>query len=130
MDKRNEIGNLGKIEKRERNRGRRIMKRMKEAWNDIYQNSAMSVQILRDNAARFRKGQLLLNFTKLRDGNDLEPEVTQIRVIEQVRIKEIINGNENNEEEIMKNINQEEDKDTRIMKLRFGKILHTLTEST
>ena len=73
MDKRNEIGNLGKIEKRERNRGRRIMKRMKEAWNDIYQNSAMSVQILRDNAARFRKGQLLLNFTKLRDGNDLEP---------------------------------------------------------
>ena len=49
------------------------MKRMKEAWNDIYQNSAMSVQILRDNAARFRKGQLLLNFTKLRDGNDLEP---------------------------------------------------------
>ena len=104
------------------------MKRMKEAWNDIYQNSAMSVQILRDNAARFRKGQLLLNFTKLRDGNDLEPEVTQIRVIEQVRIKEIINGNENNEEEIMKNINQEEDKDTRIMKLRFG--LHTLTEST
>lgn len=130
MDKRNEIGNLGKIEKRERNRGRRIMKRMKEARNDIYQNSAMSVQILRDNAARFRKGQLLLNFTKLRDGNDLEPEVTQIRVIEQVRIKEIINGNENNEEEIMKNINQEEDKDTRIMKLRFGKILHTLTEST
>ena len=130
MDKRNEIGNLGKIEKRERNRGRRIMKRMKEAWNDIYQNSAMSVQILRDNAARFRKGQLLLNFTKLRDGNDLEPEVTQIGVIEQVRIKEIINGNENNEEEIMKNINQEEDKDTRIMKLRFGKILHTLTEST
>ena len=130
MDKRNEIGNLGKIEKRERNRGRRIMKRMKEAWNDIYQNSAMSVQILRDNAARFRKSQLLLNFTKLRDGNDLEPEVTQIRVIEQVRIKEIINGNENNEEEIMKNINQEEDKDTRIMKLRFGKILHTLTEST
>ena len=73
VDKRNEIGNLGKIEKRERNRGRRIMKRMKEAWNDIYQNSAMSVQILRDNAARFRKGQLLLNFTKLRDGNDLEP---------------------------------------------------------
>ena len=31
------------------------MKIMKEAWDDIYGNSTMSDQTLRDNAARFRK---------------------------------------------------------------------------
>ena len=36
--------NLLKIEERERNRGRGFMKRMKEAWDDIYENSAKTAQ--------------------------------------------------------------------------------------
>ena len=35
--------NLLKIEECERNRGRRLMKRMKEAWDDLYENSINSV---------------------------------------------------------------------------------------
>ena len=35
--------NLLKIEECERNRGRRLMKRMKEAWEDLYENSINSV---------------------------------------------------------------------------------------
>ena len=31
------------------------MKRMKEAWDDIYENLTMSAQTLRENAARFCK---------------------------------------------------------------------------
>ena len=36
--------NLLKIEEQERNRGRGFMKRMKEAWDDIYENSAKTAQ--------------------------------------------------------------------------------------
>ena len=36
--------NLLKIEGRERNRGRGFMKRMREAWDDIYENSAISAK--------------------------------------------------------------------------------------
>ena len=50
--------NLLKIEERERNRGRGFMNIMKEAWNDIYENSTMSAQTLRDDAAKFRKTNL------------------------------------------------------------------------
>ena len=73
--------NLLKIEERERNRGRGFMKRMKEAWDDIYENSTISAQTLRDNAARFRKDNLLLNLITVRDGNDVEPEAIDIRAI-------------------------------------------------
>ena len=59
--------NLLKIEERERNRGRGFMKRMKEAWDDIYENSTISAQTLRDNAARFRKDNSLLNLITVRD---------------------------------------------------------------
>ena len=73
---------LLKIEERERNRGRGFMKRMKEAWDDIYENSTISAQTLIDNAARFRKDKSLLNLIKVRDGNDVEPEAIHIRAIE------------------------------------------------
>ena len=36
--------NLLKIEERERNRDHRFMKRMKEAWDDMYENSVMRAQ--------------------------------------------------------------------------------------
>ena len=45
--------NLLKIKERKRNRGRGFMKRMKEAWDDIWENSTMSAKTLRDKAARF-----------------------------------------------------------------------------
>ena len=61
------------------------MKRMKEAWDDIYENSTMSAQTLRDKAARFRKDNSLLNLIELRNGNDVELEAIRIRAIEPVR---------------------------------------------
>ena len=121
---------LLKTEDRERNRGRGFLKRMKKTWDDLYENSTMSAQILRDNAARFCKDNSLLKFIKVRDGNDVEPEAIHIRAIEPVRSQENVEENENNEEEIMENINEEEDEETRIMRLRFEEILHTLKAST
>ena len=41
------------------------MKRMKEALDEIYENSTMSAQTLRENATRFRKGNSLLNLIKV-----------------------------------------------------------------
>ena len=37
------------------------MKRMKEAWDEMYGNNQMSAQTLRYNAVRFRKDKSLLN---------------------------------------------------------------------
>ena len=82
--------NLLKIEERERYRGHGFMKRMKEAWDDIYENSIMSAQTLRDNAARFRKDNSLLNLIEVRDGNDVEAEAIRIRAIEPVRSQQNI----------------------------------------
>ena len=95
---------------------------MKEAWDDIYENSTISTQTLRDNAARFRKGNSLLNLITVRDGNDEEPEAIDIRAIEPVRSQENAEQNEN-EEEIIESINKEEEEETRIMRLRFEEIL-------
>ena len=123
--------NLLKIEERERNRGRRFMKRMKEAWDGIYKNSIMSAQTLRYNAVRFRKGNSLINLILLaRDGNELEPEAIDIRAIEPVISQKNVENNENNEEEIMENIKEEKDEETRIMRLRFEEMLQTLKTST
>ena len=54
----------------------------------------------------------------------------QIRAIEQVRIHEKVEENEGNEEEIKENINEEEDEEIRIIRLRFEKDLHTVTTFT
>ena len=51
----------------------------------------------------------------------------QVRALELVRTEENFEENDNNKQGMMKNINEEED--TRIMKLRFEKILHTRTAS-
>ena len=61
----------------------------------------MSTQTLRDRAARFRKGKSLLNLIEVRDRNDVEPKLIQIRDTEPGRIEENFKENENNEEEIM-----------------------------
>ena len=73
--------NLLKLEEHERNRSRRFMKRMKEALDYIYKNSTLTALTLRDKAARFHKHKSLLNFIKVRDGNDVEPELIHIRSI-------------------------------------------------
>ena len=72
---------------------------------------------------------MLLNLITVRDGNDVEPEAINIRAIEPVRCQENVEENEN-EEEIIENINEEEGEETRIMRLRFEKILQTLKTST
>ena len=122
--------NLLKVEERERNRGRRFIKRMKEAWDDIYKNSIMSAQTLRDKAVRFCKENLLLNLIEVRDGNDVEPEEIHIKTIELVKSQENVEENGNNKEEMMENMNEEKDGEIRIMRLRFEEILHTLKAST
>ena len=83
--------NLLKIEERERNQGRGFMMRRKEAWDDIYENSTINAQTLRDNAARFR-----------------------FRDIKPVRSQENVEENEN-EGEIIENINEKEEEENRIM---------------
>ena len=123
--------NLLRIETRERNRGRGFMKRMKEAWNAIYENSPMSAQTLRDNAARFRKDKSLINLIEVREGDDVEPEEIEIRVVEQARIEVNAERNENTERRNSEPSNEEEeDDDTRIMRMRFEDILNTLTPTT
>ena len=82
---------LLKIEERERNQGCGFMKRIKEAWDDIYENSTINAQTLRDNAARFR-----------------------FRDIKPVKSQENVEENEN-EGEIIENINEEEEEENRIM---------------
>ena len=86
--------NLLKIEERERNQGREFMKRMKEAWDDIYENSTMSAQILSDNAARVPNDNLLFNLIKVGNGNDVEPEAIHIRATEPARSQENVEENE------------------------------------
>ena len=106
------------------------MKRMKEACDHIYKNSTISAPKLRDNAARFRKINSLINFIKVRDGNDAEPEAIYTRGIEPVRSQENVEENENNEEAIIENINRKKDGETRIMRLGFEEILQTLKASS
>ena len=74
----------------------------------------MSTQTLRDNAARFRKDKLLFNLINVRHGNDVELEVIQIRATETVIIQKKFEGNKNNREEVMKNVNKEEDEEIRL----------------
>ena len=59
----------------------------------------------------------LLELAKVRDGNDAGPEVIEIRAIS---IQENVWKNENNEEEIMKNISKEEDGETRLWDCVLG----------
>ena len=54
----------------------------------------------------------------------------QIRAIEQVRIHEKVEENENNDEEIKENINEEQDEEIRIIRLRFEEDLDTVTAFT
>ena len=72
---------------------------------------------------------MLLNLITVRDGDDVEPEVIDIRATEPVRSEENVKEKEN-EEEIIENINKEEEEETRIMGLRFEKILQTLKAPT
>ena len=54
----------------------------------------------------------------------------QIRVVQSVRVQENVEENENNKEEIMENTNEEKVEETRIMRLRFEEIKHTVIAST
>ena len=118
--------NLLKIEECERNRGRGFMKRMKEAWDDMYGESSMTAQTLRDNAARFRKDRSLLNLIEVRNGNDVEPDSIQIEDVKAAKGEG--NGDENENIEVENT--GEEDDETKIMRLRFEEILHTLIATT
>ena len=122
--------NLLEMEKRERNQGRGFMKRMKEAWDAIYENSMMSAQTLKDNSARFRKDKSLPNLIEVREGDEIGQDEIRIRAIKQERSEVNVERNENNERRKLEQANEEEDDDTRIMRLRFEDILNTLTPTT
>ena len=68
------------------------MRRMKEAWDVIYDDMPISAQTLRDNAARFQKDKALLNLLEVRDGTDVEPEPTQMRNITEQNVNELNNS--------------------------------------
>ena len=98
---------------------------MKEAWDATYENSMMSAQTLRDNAARFRKDKPLLNLIEVREGDEVGQDEIWIRAIEQERSEVNVERNENDERRKLEQAND----DTRIMRLRFEDILNTLTPS-
>ena len=66
------------------------MKRMKEAWDDIYENSIMSTQTLRDNAARFRKHNSFPSLMEVRYRNDVEPEAIHKESSNQLEVKKTL----------------------------------------
>ena len=59
--------NLLRMEKVEREKERGFMKRMKQAWDMIYEDRPLSAQCLRDNAARFHNDNSLINLLLVRD---------------------------------------------------------------
>ena len=130
--------NLLKILHREKKKGRGFMRRMKEAWDTIYDDMLISAQTLRDNAARFQKDKALLNLLQVRDGTDVEPEPIQMRNITEQNVNEANNSEEgeveNNpenegigtKENGSKNEGEPEDEETREMRLRFEDILNSL----
>lgn len=69
--------NLLRIEERQKSRGKGFMKRMKGAWDLIYEDKPMSAQFLRDNAPRFQKDKTLVNLIEVQDGIGLEPDQDQ-----------------------------------------------------
>ena len=79
--------NLIKLEECERKQGRDFLKRLKEAWDAIYKDKPMSAQTLRNNIARFRKGKSLLNLIKVKDKNDVGPNLIEVGRMKQIRIK-------------------------------------------
>ena len=131
--------NVLKIYQKERAKGRGFMKRMKEAWDTIYDDIPMSAQMLRDNAARFQKDKALLNLLEVRDGEDVEPEVVQPIDLEE---HDVNRGNQLDEEGVANvygieenenNANEqqeEEGEETKQMRLRFEEILESLRSTT
>ena len=118
------------------------MRRMKEAWDTVYDDMPISSQTLRDNAARFQKDKALLNLLEVRDGTDVEPEPIHMRNITEQNVNEAnnseeeevennpenegIEGNENGNE----NEGEPEDEETRETRLRFEDILNSLKSTT
>ena len=51
-----------------------LWREWKKAWDDIYENSTMSAQTLRDNAAIFHKDNSSLKLIIVRDRTNVEPE--------------------------------------------------------
>ena len=77
------------------------------------------------------KDKSLLNLLEVREGDDVELEQIRKTVIEQERAEETGEANENAESRNFEPFNEEEeDDDTRIMRLRFEEIFNTLTSTT
>jgi hypothetical protein len=145
--------NLLRIEEQERSRGRGFMKRMKEAWDSIYEDKPMSAQCLRDNAARFRKDKAVANLIEVRDRRELEPdqveqtgsnsensqsgdwdaENDEDRENVEVLMSLMNNGqgdHENKQEDAEEREGVEENEDEREMQIRFMENLNKLSPTT
>ena len=139
--------NLLRIEEQERSRGRGFMKRMKEAWDSIYEDKTMSAQCLGDNAARFRKDKAVANLIEVRDRRELEPDQVEqtgsnsensqcgdwdAENEEDWENVEILVNNgqgdhENKQEDAEKREGVEENEDEREMQIRFMENLNKLS---
>ena len=54
------------LDEKERREGRGFMKRMKERWDEVYPQTTLTPQNLRDNASRFKKEKELTNLAEVR----------------------------------------------------------------
>ena len=123
------------MDNEERSKGRGFMKRVKERWDQRYpEYSSASWQKLRDNSARFKKEQDVMNLILVRqreeqqevviaNENVEEPIDSDIEVIEQVIIHDIQVEEDEQMEEIL-------EKDERELETLFIAELENMTHST
>ena len=142
---------LLKIDREERSKGRRFMKRMKEGWDYKYPGLPVTAQCLRDNAARISKDKALLNLLEMQNQSEtvnnanhaapIPVHEDQIEAVNHVNHVEAIPGHEidhrqtietenTNRQNEARQLGIEETQEIRDMKLKFQEILVGLKPTT
>ena len=126
------------------------MRRMKEAWDSIYEDKPMSAQCLRDNAARFRKDRAVANLIEVRDRRELEPDQVEQtgsnsensqsgdwdaeNEEDRENVEVLVNNgqgdHEKKQEDAVEREGVEENEDEREMQIRFMENLNKLSPTT
>ena len=142
--------NLLRIEEQERSKGRGFIKRMKEAWDSIYEDKPMSALCLRDNAARFRKDRAVANLIEVRDRRELEPDQVEQtgsnsensqngdwdaeNEEDRENVEVLVNNGQGDHEKKQEDAEEregvEENEDEREMQIRFMENLNKLSPTT
>ena len=127
------------------------MKRMKERWDEKYPGFTVTVQCLRDNAARVRKDKALLNLLEVQDQNEtvnnanhvaaISGHEDQIEAVNHVNHIEAIPGTEIDHRQTIETENSNRQNEARLLgteetqqphdvKLKFQEILAELKSTT